>query len=163
MLTPLSMEYRPGGRAPQFEKHWYMVLPNSTDKFTAVIVGSMGSTNRHRTGCCKLHLVGVIRNTSYERCDVKRNEKGQTKNKKIVRSNDLVIIAQRTPTDEGMSGAFKQSGVLAMSVEVRRFRVVSSSCCSQRRLIHKWCQVTPEQEIQGIEVRGARRPINRPS
>ncbi|GFT82895.1 hypothetical protein TNCV_4434441 [Trichonephila clavipes] len=41
-----------------------LVLPNSTDRFRGMIVGSMGTTDHHRTWSCKLRLAGDKRDRS---------------------------------------------------------------------------------------------------
>ncbi|GFT31255.1 histone-lysine N-methyltransferase SETMAR [Trichonephila clavipes] len=58
-----------------------MVLPNSTDKFEEVLVGSKGMANQHRTRGCKPCLVGVIYKNSYEECDVFSEKKRDNKRK----------------------------------------------------------------------------------
>ncbi|GFV04642.1 hypothetical protein TNCV_295191 [Trichonephila clavipes] len=53
----------------------YRVLPNSTVTFREKTLGSMETTNHHRTCGRKLNLVGAIRKTNYEECDVEWIEK----------------------------------------------------------------------------------------
>ncbi|GFW08631.1 hypothetical protein TNCV_2776521 [Trichonephila clavipes] len=53
------------------------MLPNSTNKFIEVIVGSMETTNDHGTWGRKPRLVGVICKNRYEDCDIEWNKNGQ--------------------------------------------------------------------------------------
>ncbi|GFW84210.1 hypothetical protein TNCV_4878731 [Trichonephila clavipes] len=72
----------------------YKVLPNSTGKFRGVIVGSIGTTNQHRTWGCEPRSVGVIFKNNYEGMMLSGTKKGNNAKPHVARHVLTFLDAQ---------------------------------------------------------------------